>query len=125
MNKSETESLKTVVNRIRKRKSVEKVPVYLKLDKEAVDWFRSKGKGYQAFMNEVLREFVRECSSREETEHMRIESAQSLYRRFYTQCFWHMKPDLKIALSDIPKIVEGLRKFGGREGFIEAAKLCQ
>lgn len=35
-----------------------KVQITLRLDEEAVAWFRAQGKGYQTQMNAVLRAFV-------------------------------------------------------------------
>ena len=53
----------------------------------------------------------------------KVELAQQLYRQYYARCFWHMKPDLQITESMIYLVVKGLRHNGGREGFLEAARL--
>lgn len=51
--------------------------------------------------------------------------ARDVFRRFHAQCFWYMRKDLTISAADLPAIAEGLRKNGGREGFLLAAKLCR
>ncbi len=56
---------------------------------------------------------------------VRIREARRLFRRFYAQCFWYMKPDMHITLADIPEIARGLRKNGGREGYRLAARICR
>lgn len=35
-----------------------KEPVYLKLDADVLAWYRAKGRGYQQFINEVLRSYM-------------------------------------------------------------------
>jgi hypothetical protein len=55
---------------------------------------------------------------------VRVREAQRIFRRFYAQCFWYLREDLKVSLSDIPEIIRGLRQHGGREGFLLAEKLC-
>jgi hypothetical protein len=50
--------------------------------------------------------------------------AQRLYRECHTQCFWHMKPDLIITEGMLPMVIEGLRDYGGRREFLEAARLA-
>jgi hypothetical protein len=49
--------------------------------------------------------------------------AQRLYQEFYTRCFWHCPRDLVITDALIPLVVEGLRKHGGRQGFILSGRL--
>ena len=40
--------------------------INIRLDHDVLEWFRSSGKGYQTFMNDVLRAFVQ---SRRQQEH--------------------------------------------------------
>ncbi|MFC1498877.1 hypothetical protein ACFLS1_10475 [Verrucomicrobiota bacterium] len=56
---------------------------------------------------------------------VRVREARRAYRKYHTQCFWYMPADAKIKLSDVPEIVRGLKKNGGRRGFLLAAKLCR
>ena len=57
-------------------------------------------------------------------ESERLALAREAFQRYYTRCFWFMRKDLDISPADLPAIAEGLRKHGGREGFLLAAKLC-
>lgn len=50
--------------------------------------------------------------------------AQQLFEQFYVDCFWHMPPNFRVQLEDIPLIVKGLRTYGGRSGFLASASLC-
>ena len=102
----------------------ERVGVFLKLDTAVVNWFRAGGPGYQARINEVLRQFVHGIT---EPEHppTRIERAQRLFEAYRAQCFWHMRPDLIVTAADVPAIVQGLRAHGGRAGFLAAEDLCR
>lgn len=53
----------------------------------------------------------------------RLELANQLYREYHTRCFWHCPRDLVITEELITVVVKGLRKYGGRKGFILAGKL--
>jgi len=53
----------------------------------------------------------------------RLDLANSLYREFHTQCFWHCRRDLVITEDLIPMVIKGLRDHGGHRGFILSAKL--
>ena len=55
----------------------------------------------------------------------RLELANRLYREYHTRCFWHCPRDLVITEEMIPLVVSGLRKHGGRRGFILSGKLRQ
>lgn len=55
----------------------------------------------------------------------RLALADRLYREFHARCFWHCPRDLVITEDLIPLVVQGLRKHGGRRGFILSAKLRQ
>jgi hypothetical protein len=56
---------------------------------------------------------------------VRVREARRAFRAFHAQCFWHMRPDIQITREDIPEIIRGLRKNGGRRGFLVAARLCR
>ena len=51
--------------------------------------------------------------------------ARRLYRECYSDCFWHMKPDLEVSETTLPLIIRGLRDYGGRREFLEAARLAR
>ncbi len=53
----------------------------------------------------------------------RLELANRLYREFHTRCFWHCPRDLVITEELLPLVIDGLRKHGGRRGFILSGRL--
>jgi hypothetical protein len=53
----------------------------------------------------------------------RLELANRLFHEYRARCFWHCPPDLVITEQLVPLVVKGLRKHGGRRGFILAARL--
>ena len=67
----------------------------------------------------------RTLTSEQARNMLRVREARRAFRKYHTQCFWYMAEDAQIKQSDIPEIVRGLKKHGGRQGFILAAKLCQ
>jgi len=67
----------------------------------------------------------RRLSSETARDMVRVREARRLFRKFYAQCFWFMRPDLRVTNDDIPELVKGLRQNGGRQGFLLAAKLCR
>jgi len=54
----------------------------------------------------------------------KLDLARRLYRQFYAQCFWYLRPDLEVNEDNLPIVIKGLRKHGGRRGFLLADKLC-
>ncbi len=56
---------------------------------------------------------------------VRVREARRAFRRFHSQCFWYLRPDMRVTLADVPEIARGLRQNGGRQGFLLAAKLCR
>jgi hypothetical protein len=58
-------------------------------------------------------------------ENARVRAAREAFRKFHAQCFWYLRADLEITLAEVPMIADGLRKNGGRAGFLLAAKLCR
>lgn len=46
-----------------------------------------------------------------------------LYKKYRGRCFWHCPKDLIITPELLPFLIKGLQKYGGREGFMEAAFL--
>jgi hypothetical protein len=51
--------------------------------------------------------------------------AKRILHDFHAQCFWYMREDAEMKPSDIEEIVRGLRRNGGRRGFLLAARLCR
>lgn len=56
---------------------------------------------------------------------VRVREARKLYAKYHARCFWNAPPDWKPGASDIDWVVEGLRKYGGREGWEAASRLCR
>lgn len=67
----------------------------------------------------------RVLSAKDARDMVRVREARRAFRTFHAQCFWHMRKDMLVTRGDIPEIIRGLRKNGGRRGFLVAAKLCQ
>ena len=67
----------------------------------------------------------RVLSSADAREMVRVREARRAFHAFHAQCFWHMRTDMLVTREDIPEIIRGLRKNGGRRGFLVAAKLCR
>lgn len=100
-----------------------KRPISLRVSPEILGWFqRESRRGYQSRINQVLESYVRE---QQRLAERRAGRAQELFHRFYARCFWHIDHSLQITPENIQIVVEGLRKYGGREGFILAEELCQ
>ena len=54
----------------------------------------------------------------------RLELARRHFRQYHAQCFWFLRKDLEIAAQDIPEITRGLRRDGGRQGYLLASRRC-
>ena len=67
----------------------------------------------------------RTLSPEQAKDMVRIREARRAYKKYHTQCFWYMPEGADIKKSDIPEIVRGLKKNGGRQGFLLAAKLSK
>ena len=59
------------------------------------------------------------------TSEERLRRAQEAYREYYSRCFWHMKKDLVISEANLPAIIEDLKLYGGRKGWLLAHDLCR
>jgi hypothetical protein len=55
----------------------------------------------------------------------KLRLAQEAYRQFRGRCFWYLRDDLQIGVQDLDWLTQGLRCYGGREGFLLADKLCR
>ena len=104
-------------------KSERKVLISIRIAPHILKYFQSKApSGYQTLMHQVLEQHVQN----ERDKQMRNEGrAQELFRQFHARCFWHYRADLKINSDNISLVKEGLKKYGGREGFRAAEELCQ
>ena len=67
----------------------------------------------------------RTLPSAEPRDSVRLREARRAFRDYHAQCFWYLRPDMKVTLGDVPEIVRGLRRHGGRKGFLLAARLCR
>ena len=61
----------------------------------------------------------------EDREEARVRAARQAFREFHAQCFWYLRADLEITSAEVPIVAEGLRRNGGRAGFLLAAELCR
>lgn len=96
--------------------------ISLRIDTELLNWFKQKKPdGYQKLIHSVLANY-RDIQINE--KHRIAGRAQELYKQYYTQCFWHLTPDLEITPDNINLVIEGLKKYGGRKGFLIANELC-
>ena len=87
-------------------------------------------------MNEAVQEYLAEIGRRGGRKSRRtldrdtaramvkVREARRAYRRFHAECFWSFDPNYVVRLSDVPWVVEQLRKHGGREAWNVARKLC-
>jgi hypothetical protein len=96
--------------------------ISIRVDPDTLQWFRDqRPRGYQTLINMVLNDFVKEqrlLASR------RAGRAQELFRQFHARCFWHYKSDLEITSENMHLVIDGLKKYGGREGTKHAEELC-
>ena len=67
----------------------------------------------------------RRLSSECARDMVRVREARRAFRLYHAQCFWHLRKDLTITKDDVPAVVDGLRKHGGRKGFLLASRLCR
>ena len=55
---------------------------------------------------------------------VKVREARRAYRKYYAQCFWSYRPDLKISMNDVRWVGEQIMKHGDRKAFIIGSKLC-
>jgi hypothetical protein len=63
-------------------------------------------------------------SENEKRDHA-VERAREIFKEFYANRFWHLKPNLVVTAETIPVIAKELRAHGGRQGFLLAAELLK
>ena len=66
----------------------------------------------------------RALSSADARNMVRVREARRAFRDFHAQCFWYLRGDMAVTLDDLPEIIRGLRRNGGRKGFLVAARLA-
>lgn len=100
-----------------------KKPISIRIDSQVLAWFKAQQpSGYQTLINSVLEHFVSDKLNQQQRIAGR---AQEIFKRFYPRCFWHYNSDLEITPENIHLVVDGLKKYGGREGLKIARELCQ
>jgi hypothetical protein len=99
-----------------------KKTISIRLDPKLLAWFRSQGPRYQTLMQQVLSDYAERERGRRDRAAGR---AQELFRSYYARCFWHYDPALEITEENLSLVIDGLRKYGGREGLQLAEELCR
>ena len=66
----------------------------------------------------------RKLSSEQARNMVRVREARRAYRQFHAMCFWSSPPDLNIGPSDLDWVSDRLRRFGNRDAWEVATKLC-
>ncbi|MBF0430042.1 MAG: hypothetical protein HQK83_02090 [Fibrobacteria bacterium] len=56
---------------------------------------------------------------------VKIREARRAYQKYYSQCFWSYRSDLKISIEDVKWVGEQIMKNGDREAWVMGAKLCR
>jgi hypothetical protein len=71
-----------------------------------------------------IRSLLVQIGKMSSTPNETLAMAQAAFEAFHARCFWHMRKDVRLELRHIPIVAEGLRKYGGREGFLLSERLC-
>lgn len=97
--------------------------ISLRIDQKILDWFRKRQPvGYQTLIHSVLEEYV---NDKEKQLARAAGRAQEIFRQYHAQCFWHYDPCLVITPENISLVIEGLRKYGGKQGMALAEELAE
>ena len=56
---------------------------------------------------------------------VRLREARRAFQRFHSRCFWSHDAAYKVTGGEIPWVAEQLRKYGNREAWKIAARLCR
>jgi len=67
----------------------------------------------------------RVLTSKASRDMLRVREARRAFRNYYSRCFWSFDPNYRITLDDVHWVAEGLRKFGDRQAWNKAARLCR
>jgi len=105
-----------------------KVGIYIRLEQSVLEHFKVAGPGYQNRINETLLDMI---SSKDKLQSQpankaqrAVAHAQVAFEKYFTRAFWHMRNDAIITQGLLPVVIAGLRRYGGKDGFNEAAKIC-
>ena len=86
------------------------------MDKKIVEYLRKIGrKGGQRSRRTLTAEAARAM--------VRVREARRAFKRFRTSCFWSADPKIIIKESDIPWVIENLRRNGDRAAWMAAQAL--
>ncbi len=104
---------------------IKTIPISIRLEEDILLWFKAH-KGYQGAIKKVLRDYV-ESEKAEKNKRLGIKlgRAQEVFRQMYTRCFWHYDPDLEVNEGNFYLIIDRLKKYGGKEGYLLAEELCR
>jgi hypothetical protein len=67
----------------------------------------------------------RSLDARTARDMVRVREARRAFRQYHAACFWFCDPDYRIRLTDVPWVAEQLRRYGGRNGWELASRLCR
>ena len=56
---------------------------------------------------------------------VRIREARRAYRDFHATCFWSYRPNLQVGLADVEWVARTLLRYGNREAWQRAQRLCR
>jgi len=105
-----------------------KVGIYIKLEQSVLEYFKVAGPGYQNRINESLLEMISskdKLQSQPDKAQRAVAHAQVAFEKYFTRAFWHMRNDAIITQGLLPVVISGLKRYGGKDGFNEAAKICR
>lgn len=102
--------------------SGKKKAISFRIDTGLLAWLKKESSlGYQTFLHEILQQHMQARIAGSERIAGR---AQEIFRQYHAQCFWHYDPELVITPENTHLVIEGLKKHGGRRGFLLAEELC-
>ncbi|MGE9289514.1 MAG: hypothetical protein ACQKBT_00905 [Puniceicoccales bacterium] len=88
----------------------------------------SVSKELTAYLSEIGRKGGKRSRRRLDPEDarkmVRVREARKLFTKYRSTCFWSSPRDFKPGLADLDWVAERLRKYGGREGWKDASRLC-
>ncbi len=58
-------------------------------------------------------------------EMVRVREGRKAFKRFRTLCFWSYRADYEVKKEDLEWIVERLRRYGNRQSWEFAIRLCR
>ena len=100
-----------------------KKAISIRLEPKVLDFFRFNfPEGYQTAIAKVLEAHV---GTKTKQLAFALGRAQQIFLDYHTQCFWHLRRDLKITTELLSMVKTGLRRNGGRKGMQLAAELDQ